>query len=144
MKIPLKEMRVLFLSAVFRKVKLWRSCDQLWVQNLRLSGQLKWKDVIKSQQMRSDVTKPVSINLGRIIPYANRKLIHLTLANRFVIRLKRFYYKRFNSFQLVSSVSTQAFLFEWSKFTFKKLDGKPCDETIKCWQPQIGPVKSKL
>ena len=89
-----------------------RSCEQLWVPNLRLSEQLERKHVIKSQQMRFDANKPVSINLDRIIrPFANRELIYPPLANRFLISFRRLN-ANFKRFHL-------SFLFEWSKCTWK-------------------------
>ena len=58
--------------------------------------------------MRIYAKKPVSINLSRILPYANQELIQPPLANSFLIQFRKCY--------VISSVSTQDFLFEWSKF----------------------------
>ena len=78
-------------------------------QNIRLSGKLLGKRLIKHQQMCIYTNKPVSINLSRVLPYANRELIPL-LANQFLIHLGRFH------------ANVKPF---HSKICVKKFDGNP-------------------
>ena len=75
----------MFPSAVLCVLKMdnqGRSCELLWDQDVRLSGQQK--HLIKLQQMQMYANKPLSINLSRFIgslcesgltPHPSRKLI---------------------------------------------------------------------
>ena len=90
---------------------------QLWDQNVRLSGQLSWRHLIKLQQMRIYANTPVSINFRRIIPYADQEVIHLPPVNIFLIWLKRF------------DCEFQAFPLWMIKICIKKLDRNPATET---------------